>query len=212
MPAPTTSRLTDLIYGRLPDYVQAADTATDYASKRFLASLLEPRKATVELVDAADPDTSVTGTSELANPQAAQRPWLPWLGWLVGLDVSGVSESFQRQAISESSALQRRGSRGAIIRAVQRTLTGSKSCRIYANLSGVDPYLLTVVTINSQTPDAVDTLEAAISEKPAGIDLILVGVDGALYAELEAEFSDYDELSDTFNLYDDLTDWLPPTP
>lgn len=212
MTAPTVSRLTQLVFSRLPDYVQAADDANDYATRRFLASLLDPQRATAELVDAADPDTSVTGTSELANPAAAQRPWLPWLGWLVGLDVVGISETAQRQAIAEASRLQRRGSRGSIIRAVQRTLTGSKSCRVYANLDGLSPYLITVITLTDQTPDAVATLEAAFSEKPAGIDLELFTVTGSTYVELAAEFTDYDELAATFADYDDLGDYVPPTP
>lgn len=212
MTAPTVSRLTEVVLERLPDYVQAADPGNDDAVRRYFASLLDPQRATVELIDAADPDTSVTGTSELANPDAAQRAWLPWLGWMIGLDVSGISETAQRQALSEASRLQRRGSRGAIIRATQRTLTGSKSCRVYPNLGGDEPYLITVVTAISQTPDEVATLEAAWTEKPAGMDLLLVAVEGATYDELAAAFPTYDDLSAEFATYDDVSTWVPPTP
>lgn len=212
MTAPTTSRLTDLVFSRLPAYVKAADEDQDYSARRYLASLLDPQRATVELVDAADPDTSTTGTCELANPEAAQRAWLPWLGWMIGLDVSGVTESVQRRAISEASRLQRRGSRGAIIRAVQRTLTGSRSCRIYPNLSGSQPYLLTVVTITSQTPDPAESLLAAFQEKPAGMDVELQTTTGATYDELSIYFPTYDDLTDAFETYDDMASWVPPTP
>jgi hypothetical protein len=111
-----------------------------------------------------------------------------------------------------SSSLQRRGSKRSIIRATQRTLTGSKSCRVYWNLSTTDPYLITVVTLTAQTPDGVDTLAAAVTEKPAGIDLELQTVTGATYAELPANFADYDALAAGLDDYDDLANYIPPTP
>lgn len=206
----TEAQVEDYVYRLLPDYVRNDDPGT-------LATFLG--KATgaamgpaLRLTDSADPATSVTGTAELANPAAAPRTWLRWLAWLVGINLDGIPDAEKRTAISLSSSLQRRGSKRSIIRATQRTLTGSRSCRVIWNLSGTDPYLITVVTLTSQTPDSGDTLAAAFTEKPAGIDMDLQTVSGALYAELAAEYPDYDAVAAAFDDYDDLADWVPPTP
>jgi hypothetical protein len=83
---------------------------------------------------------------------------------------------------------------------------------VFWNLSGVDPYLITVVTLTAQTPDTGDTLAAAFTEKPAGVDLELQTTTGALYSELAAEYPDYDAVAAAFTDYDDLAAWVPPTP
>ena len=206
----TEAQVEEYVYRLLPDYIRDADAGT-------LATFLGKATASgmgpaLRLADQGDPDTSVTGTAELANPAAAPRTWLSWLAWLVGIDLTGIPDAERRTAISLSSSLQRRGSKRSIIRATQRTLTGSKSCRVYWNLSTTDPYLITVVTLTAQTPDGVDTLAAALTEKPAGIDLELQTVTGAIYDELAAEYADYDAVAAAFTDYDDLGDWVPPTP
>ena len=206
----TEAQVEEYVYRLLPDYVRDDDAGTlaTYLGKSTAASI----GPALRLADIGDPDTSVTGTAELANPDAAPRTWLAWLGWLVGIDLDTIPDAEKRAAISESSSLQRRGSKRAIIRATQRELTGSKSCRVYWNLSGTDPYLITVVTLTAQTPDSVAALAAAVTEKPAGIDLDLQTVTGATYAELAAEYADYDAVAAAFPDYDDLGDWVPPTP
>ena len=206
----TEAQVEDYVYRLLPDYVRDDDAGTlaTFLGKAT-ASAMGPA---LRLADVGDPDTSVTGTAELANPAAAPRTWLAWLGWLVGIDLDTIPDADKRTAISESSALQRRGSRGSIIRATQRELTGSKSCRVYWNLSGTDPYVITVVTLTAQTPDTVAALAAAETEKPAGVDIILQDVTGATYAELAVEYADYDAVAAAFTDYDDLGDWVPPTP
>lgn len=206
----TEAQVEDYVYRLLPDYVRDDDPGT-------LATFLGKATGTamgpaLRLADVADPDTSVTGTAELANPDAAPRTWLAWLAWLVGIDLDGIPDAEKRTAISLSSSLQRRGSKRAIIRATQRTLSGSKSCRVYWNLSGTDPYLITVVTLTAQTANSSTTLAAAETEKPAGVDMILQTVAGATYAELAAEYADYDAVDAAFTDYDDLAAWVPPTP
>lgn len=208
----TDTELEDYVWRLLPDYVREDDNGQleAFIGKATLSAM----GPALRIADVADPDTSVTGTAELANPAAAPRTWLRWLGYLVGIDLDNVPDSGKRDAIADSATLQRRGSVRAIIRATQATLTGSKSCRVYWNLSGSDPYLLTVVTLTSQTANTVTTLAAAFTEKPAGIDLELQTSAGALYSELAAEFSgdDYADLAAAYTDYDDLGDWTPPTP
>lgn len=206
----TDTELEGYVWRLLPDYVREDDNGD---LETFLGkATLSAMGPTLRIADVGDPDTSVTGTAELANPAAAPRSWLRWLGYLVGINLDNIADADKRSAIADSATLQRRGSVRAIIRATQQTLTGSRSCRVYWNLSGVDPYLLTVVTLTTQTPDSVATLAAAVTEKPAGVDLELQTTTGALYSELAASFTDYDDLDSSFTDYDDLGDWTPPTP
>jgi len=206
----TDTDLERYVWRLLPDYVRDDDNGNleSFLGKATLSAM----GPTLRITDVGDPDTSVTGTAELANPAAAPRTWLRWLGYLVGINLDTIADADKRAAISDSATLQRRGSIRAIIRSTQQTLTGSRSCRVYWNLDGVSPYLLTVVTLTSQTPDSVATLAAAVSEKPAGIDLELQTVTGATYAELDIAYATYTALAAAFTDYDDLGDWTPPTP
>lgn len=197
-------------YRLLPDYIRDSDDGT---LATFLGNATEASIGpALRIADVGDPDTSVTGTAELANPDAAPRTWLAWLAWLVGIDLDTIPDAEKRAAISQASSLQRRGSVRAIIRATQRSLTGSKSCRIYWNLSGTEPYLLTVVTLTAQTPDSVAALAAAWGEKPSGVDLEVQTSAGATYQELSVAYASYNAIAAAFTNYDDLAAWVPPTP
>lgn len=206
----TESQIEDYVFRLLPDYVRDEDPGdlAAYLGKATAAAM----GPALRLVDQADPDTSVTSTAEVANPAAAPRTWLAWLAWLVGVELDSIPDAEKRNAIAEATSLQRRGSTESIIRAAQRTLTGSKSCRIFWNVGGSDPYELTMVTLTAQTPDSQDTLDAAWVEKPAGVDLILQTVTGSLYVDLAGEYADYDAVAAGFTDYDDLADWVDPNP
>lgn len=205
----TDADLRDYVFRLLPDYVRKDDNGT---LATFLGySTTAAMGPALHLADIADPDTSVSGTAEIANPTVAPRPWLLWLAWMLGLDIAALPTNEQRDAVPQAALLRQRGTQAAIRRAVQRTLTGSKSCRIYWNLSTTDPYLITVVTLTSQTPDSVATLAAALTEKPAGMDLDVQDTTGATYDELALEYTgqDYTDLAGDFTDYDDLADWTP---
>lgn len=214
MTRPVVHAAAEQVYRLLPDFMRAADEVdlVNYTALRYVAGASVGLERAADFLTIVDPDTSVTGTCELVNAAACPRPYLGWLGWLVGVDVSQIADPFVRVAIGNASATQRRGSKGSIRDAVQRTLTGSQSCRVYWNLSGTEPYLLTVITFTSQTPDSSATLVAALSEKPAGMDLELQTVDGTTYAEIKANFADYGEVKATFPTYTDLTAYVPPSP
>ena len=213
MTRPAVTTATEQVYRLLPDFLRAADEleTTDYTALRYVAGAAVGLDKAADFLTIIDPDTSVTGTCELVNAAACPRPYLGWLGWLVGVDTSQIADPFVRVAIGNAAATQRRGSKGSIRDAVQRTLTGSKSCRVYWNLSGTEPYLITVITFTAQTPDAIATLEAALSEKPAGIDLQLFSVDSATYAEINANFPTYADVAAEFPTYTDLTQYVPPS-
>lgn len=214
MTRPVVHPAAEQVYRLLPDFMRSADELeqVDYTALRYVAGAAVGLEKATDFLTIVDPDTSVTGTCELVNAAACPRPYLGWLGWLVGINISEIADPFVRVAIGNAAATQRRGSKGSIRDAVQRTLTGSKSCRVYWNLSGTEPYKLTVITLNAQTPDSVATLEAALSEKPAGMDLELQTVDGTTYQEINANFADYAEVKATFPTYNDLADYVPPSP
>ena len=208
----TEAQVEEYVYRLLPDYVRDDDPGTlaTFLGKAT-ASAMGPA---LRLADVGDPDTSVSGTAELANPDAAPRTWLRWLAWLVGIDLDTIPDAEKRAAIAQASSLRRRGSAVSIVRAVQRTLTGSRSCRVFWNVSTNDPYELIVVTLTAQTPDSTASLAAALTEKPAGMDLILQDVTGSLYSELVTEYTgdDYADLAGDYTDYDDLADWVAPSP
>lgn len=214
MTRPVVHAAAEQVYRLLPDFMRSADEleAIDYTALRYVAGASVGLEKAADFLTLVDPDTSVTGTCELVNADACPRPYLGWLGWLVGIDVSQIADPFVRIAVGNAAATQRRGSKGSIRDVVQRTLTGSKSCRVYWNLSGAQPYKLTIITLTAQTPDSVVTLEAALTEKPAGLDLELQTVDGSTYAEIAANFADYAEVAATFSTYTDMNEYVPPSP
>ena len=209
MPAPTLHPAAEQAYRLLPDYTQAADPGTDWTLARFTGAAAVGLETPHDFLTIVDPDSSVTGTCELVNAAAVPRAYLAWLGWLVGVDTSTIPDADVRDAVANAAATQRRGSLGSIQDAVQRTLTGSKSCRVYPNVSGVDPYLITVITLTSDTPDAPAALAAAWSEKPAGVDLELQTVAGSIWTEVVTEYATWNAVVAAQPTWNDLVNWTP---
>lgn len=212
MTRPVVHPAAEQVYRLLPDFLRAADETVDHAALRYVGGLSVTMEKANELLTLADPDTSLTGTCELTNAQAIPRAWLPWLGWLVGIDVASLPVEDARDIVSGAGESQRRGSRNAITAAVARTLSApTPAPRVWANLSGTDPYLISVVTNTAQTPDEAATLLAAETEKPAGMVIELQTVVGAVILELEAAFTTIPALEAEFATVGDLTAWMPAT-
>ena len=87
----TDAQIEDYAYRLLPDYIRDDDPGT---LATFLGKATDAAMGpSLRLVDVGDPDTSVTGTAELANPAAAPRTWLSWLAWLVGISLTGIPDA-----------------------------------------------------------------------------------------------------------------------
>jgi len=211
----TTSPGLDMTWDRLPDYVTAADGDNGTLFK-WLGSIAAQLDPALRILDSADPNTSVSGTCEIANAAMAPRSsdpnanWLGWLGWLVGIDTTSIGAPYVRAAVTAAITTQRRGSIGAMRDAIKRTLTGGQSVRIYVNVTGTDPWVINVITTTSQTPDEAATLAAAMSEKPAGAVLDLTVTEGSIYLEIAADFDTYGELAATFDTYTELNQYDSP--
>jgi hypothetical protein len=211
MSAPALHPVAHQVYRLLPDYVRNADASQDYALARFVGAGSVGLERANEFLTIIDPSSSLSGTNELLNSAATPRAYLAWLAWLVGVDISNLAPQDVRPVLSNVVAAQYRGSRAAVRDAVQRTLTNSQPARVWANLDGVTPYLITVVTNESQTPDESGTLLAALTEKPAGMLLELQVVQGAVILELEVVYDLVTDLESAFATVSDLDAWIPAT-
>jgi len=209
MTAPTLHPAAEQVYRLLPDYMQAADEGTDWTLRRFTGAAAVGLETPHDFLTLVDPDTSVTGTCELVNAAAVPRAYLAWLGWLVGVDTSTIPDADVRDAVGNAAATQRRGSSAAIIDAVQRTLTGSKYVRVYSNVSTVDPYLITVLTLIAETPDTPAALAAAWTEKPAGLNLELQAVSGPTWIDAVGTYATWDAAVAAKPTWNDLITAIP---
>lgn len=192
----TGQRLFDL----LPTYVRDADTQDELL--RFMASIGDAAYPVEAFVDAADPDTSATGTSEPVNPATAPAAWLGWLGWLVGIPTAGMDVSAARWYLSQLGA-QAHGSPSGITAAVQATLTGERFCQVTTCVGG-DPWAIEVQVDSSEVVDSAATLAAAMREKPAGASLTVTASDPVTYDDLDTAYTTYSNMAATAKTYTEL--------
>jgi phage tail P2-like protein len=210
MTRPVVHDTTEQTYRLLPDYVRNADEATDFTLLRYMAGLSIGLTKAGEFLTIADPETSVTGTCEVANPAAAPRNYLTWLGWLVGIDTTVLADSVVRETLANVIDVQRRGSINAIKLVVARTLISSKYVAVYWNRTGTDPYLLTVVVKASEVTSTPTTLAAAWSEKPAGMNLELDQIPNSTWNEVVANYATWNDLVAAHPTWDELSTWVAP--
>lgn len=212
MTRPDVHPVAEQAYRLLPDYVRSADPAADWTALRLMAAMTAGMQRALDLLTIADPDTSASGTSELANPDRVPREWLGWLGLLLGIDITRLPVELARDVVSDATASRMRGSRAAIAAAVARTLSDAVPApRVWANFSGTDPYRISIVTNIAQTPDPVATLQAALAEKPAGMVLELQTVEAATWAEVETQYATWADVESAFATWADVEEWIPST-
>lgn len=212
MSRPVVHPAAEQAYRLLPDYLTRDDAGTDYTTLRLVDALTVGHRPILDLLTMADPDTSASGSCEIVNAERVPREWLPWLGALLGVDVAAWPVEIARDIVAKSGDARRSGSRNAIKAAVERTLSAPiPAPRVWANFSGTDPYLISIVTNTAQTPDSVAALEAALTEKPAGMVIELQVVDAATWAEVEVTFATWADVEAAFATWADVEEWIPST-
>lgn len=172
------------------------------AAAVFRRALTSTELATISAYYAAGTRTAGACYVDAVMVEAGETPG-PYVDPTIATDID------PRALIANAASVRRGGSVGAIHAAAQRTLIGSRSCRVYVNASGTDPYLITVITLTSDTPDPVATLAAAWAEKPAGMNLELQVADGATWLDLAAAYPSWDAVVAAFGTWNDVALWLP---
>jgi hypothetical protein len=195
-----TTRTGQRLFDLLPTYVRDADDSGDLAG--FMASIGDAASPAEAFIDAADPDTSATGTSEPVNPATAPAAWLGWLGWLVGIPTTGMDTSAARWYLSQLGA-QAHGSPSGITAAVQATLTGERFCQVFTAVGG-DPWAIEVQVNSAEVVDSAATLAAAMREKPAGASLTVTASDPVTYDDLDTAYTTYSNMAATAKTYTEL--------
>lgn len=199
------AELEGYVFRLLPDYVRSSDDGTLalFLGRATVASM----GPALRTADVADPNTSVSGTPEIANPLAAPRSWLAWLGYLIGIDTSALADADIRSALQDASTSQRRGSTAAMRVAVQRTLTGGKSCSILTD-DGGNPYAIRVIVRTAQMPSGSATLAAATSEKPAGCSITVQAAAGTTWQQITTKSKTWAQVA-AVGTWDDVLNWTP---
>lgn len=127
---------------------------------------------------------------------------LPWLSCLVGEEWGGPSSEVLREQIRDRPR-RRRGTPAAIIAAVKRTLTGSKTATLVTRVGG-NPNVIFLQTIPSQTPAPTYTYNEVLRVAPAWVQLSNIVSDQLTYAELDAQNATYVNAQGKYGIYANL--------
>lgn len=223
MTQPATTAFTQRWYSALPQHYQDNDVELGYPLLQYLSLLGDQLDEIATLLERIQyipfDEGGVPGdTSDLVDPATADLAWLPWLGQLVGVTLPpAVSGQAARDAVAGAVNGYQVGTKGAIAKAAQSGLTGTKYARVYDHSSttvgdgGIWDVL--IVTRTSETPDinAVITAVTTKNAKPAGVTLHYKAY-SATYAQTEAATGvvTYADRQTKWPLYQDASDYLPP--
>lgn len=194
------SRMGQLTFDLLPDYVREADT--DGHLLGYVSAIGSAADTVAQFVSDADPDTSRTGTCEPVNPATTPAGWLRWLGWLSGIPVEDLGTSDARWYLSRVGA-QAHGSPGGMELAVGATLSEPRTCIVNTHVGG-DPWVMEVVVSSDCLVDSAVTYRAAMREKPAGVSLSVLSSDPMTYDDLKAAYTDYADMKASGLTYREL--------
>lgn len=186
----------DVLDALAPMLYAEADTGsalTDYATGVSL-----PFELVEEWV--SDTDTDI-GWSLLLDVDRCPVEALPWLAQIVGLSLdTALSEADQRQQIEDVSNWKR-GTPGAIIGAPAPYLTGTKTVVLRERYDGSGndaPYDFEVITLSTETTDAVAVEAALRSQKPTGDRLTYVNSTGQDLQAVKDNYATLQTLKDSF--------------
>jgi hypothetical protein len=183
MVRPTPSAFTENLYASLPDHYRESDEPLDFPLLRYLSLLGDQGGDIATLIDRIGyipiDDGGLPGdTSDLADPATADLAWLPWLGQLVGVILTpAVTGQAARDAVAGAVNGYQVGTKGAIAKAAQSGLTGTKYAEVHdhsiAAVGDGGMWDVLIVTRASETPDINAVINAVVTKnaKPAGVTL-----------------------------------------
>lgn len=197
MARPVVSDATEELYSALEPAWTVQDEALDWPLLKFCSALCTMIDSIWEIVQpyegpytAPNPTKPGEGWAHVFNPHSSPEFALDWLAQFVGVTVQpGWTVAEKRAAIATPEGWAR-GTRAALISAIERTLTGDKHIA-FVERQGGNAYQLSVRTQESETPDEDVTRAAILEQKPAGLVLDYDAITGATYAEVEAAYADY---------------------
>jgi hypothetical protein len=146
------------------------------------------------------------GWSSLLDLNRCPDEALPWLAQFVGVRLLPDSTPAAQRARILATDGWKRGTPAALAAAAAATLTGSQTVTLRERDAG-DPYALRVQTLTAETPDPSATVNAILSQKPAGLTLTFQTLVGQDYLSLEADHASYAALASDYQTYNGaLTD------
>jgi hypothetical protein len=163
-----------------------------------LATMLDP----VVSVVSDGQDGALPGWAPAFDP-IGNPDWLDWMGQFVGVTrPTGMADAAMATLVQHPTGFNR-GSLAAITTAVQATLTGTKTVLINTRV-GAAPFVMTVATFTSETPNSQATLLALQSQIPAWMQFTYSTVVGGTYAVLAASHASYTLMEAAHTHYSDI--------
>lgn len=187
MARPVVSSTAEDLYAALGAFTvgdEAQDWALLKATEALCLAFVEPVAELVEERDGRVP------WQILFDPELCPVAYLPLLAQFTGSTLTGSMTEAERRAAIALPEGWSRGTRAALIQAIQRTLTGSKNVAFVERYTG-SAYKLAVRTQTSETPSEAATLAAILGQKPIGIVLDYDSITGQTYADVDAAYADY---------------------
>ncbi len=174
MARPVVGEVAEQIYSELGPYT-VGDEESGWHLLKFVEAITGVLFEKIHLL-VSDRQNTV-GWEVLFDPDTCPAGALPYLAQYVGVTLEpSLTEQQKRDKIRLPENFKR-GTRPALIQAVQRTLTGAKTILIDERFGG-SAYALRVRTLTGETPNATATQAAVVSQKPGGLVLTYQSVVG----------------------------------
>ena len=136
-----------------------------------------------DVSDLVSDTTDGAGWTLLFDPDRCPYAWLPILAAFAGVTLdTGMADADARARIKNAPG-RRRGTVGALKTAVKESLTGTKTVTLVERDGS--PYVVTVQTYASETPDPTATEAAAERQTPAWVLLNFGAVPGPTWDLVE---------------------------
>lgn len=202
---PAVSETAERLYETLGSGMTGGDAELGYPLLWFCHAICAP----LARVDRYVRESENHEGWELAfDVDTAPRRALPYMGQFVGARLTpGLTEDDEREEIRHVRGW-RRGTLKSVTEAVRATLTGTRTVTVTERDGS--PYIVTVETIDVETPDPEATNRALVRALPAGILSNTTGQPfRATFADYDAFWDNFAQLNAGFANFAQLDAWMP---